>query len=237
MSVQLVLALGLNAPPHSFTNYVPGDNQAVCQAIRRVVQGKGQNCLYLCGGSGLGKTHLLQAACHDVSCNGGTPVYLPLAQMRQYSIDVVEGLDALDLVCLDDIHGIAGIDNWEHAVFSLFNRLYETHTPLLVSGETIPTHLRLHLKDLVSRLSWGGVFPLHPLGEAEQRIVLKKHAMSLGLQLPDAVITYLIRHCAPDIKSLIYWVEYIDKASLAAKRRITVPFIRSLMKSEVVGAI
>ncbi len=235
MSVQLSLALCLKAPPRSFTNYVPGANSSVAQAMQRVIQRQGQNSLYLCGKTGTGKTHLLQAACQEVSQQGGTPAYLPLTDIRQYSIEALEGLESLDLVCLDDVQSIAGMKDWEQALFTLFNQLHESHTPLLISGNTVPLELRLRLKDLVSRLTWGGVFPLRPLEEADQRRVLREHAAALGLQVPEGVVSYLLRQCGDDLKSLVYWLEYLDQASLAAKRRITLPFVRGLWKEQVVS--
>lgn len=233
MTVQLPLSLALTAPPHTFANYVPGPNRTVLQAVQSVIRGQGPGFLYLSGPSGTGKTHLLQAACQEITDRGGSPAYLPLSELRQYSTEAVEDLDNMDLVCLDDIHGIAGQSHWEQAIFSLFNHLHELHVPLLISGERPPTVL--HLKDLASRLNWGGVFVLQPLLPAEQRLALQQHALDLGLDLPDTVLAHLLRHCAANMKLLIEWLEYLDQASLAAKRRLTLPFVRKLLNSDVAG--
>jgi len=180
-----------------------------------------------------GKTHLLQSACQAVTEHGGTPAYLPLSELRHYSTESIEELDGLDLVCLDDIHSIAGQHEWEHAIFSLFNTLYELQTPLLISGNCLPT--ALHLKDLASRLNWGGVFILQPLLAEEQRLALQQHALELGLDLPDTVLSHLLHHSAMNMKRLVEWLEYLDQASLATKRRLTLPFVRKLFNANVTG--
>jgi DnaA family protein len=229
MTVQLSLGFAPTAPPHTFSNYIPGSNRPAMQAIHSVLRGQGQPFLYLSGPSGTGKTHLLQAACHEISERGGIPLYLPLTDIRHYSTEALDGLDSMDLVCLDDIHGIAGQDEWERAIFSLFNRLHELQIPLLISGACLPS--AFHLKDLASRLNWGGVFVLQPLQTEEQRLALQEHARGLGLELPDGVLKHLLRHCASNMKNLIDWLEYLDQASLAAKRRPTLPFVRKLFDS------
>src|SRR4030067_2411305 len=121
----------------TFSNYVPGQNEEVLHTVQQTLRSGGEQFVYLWGTAGNGKTHLLHAACHEVSIRGLSPVYLPLAQRHELAPQMLEGLEQLDLVCLDDIQCIAGDEAWEGALFHLYNRLRESGHPLLVAGDNI----------------------------------------------------------------------------------------------------
>lgn len=237
MGVQLPLAFGQTNQNYSLANYIPTENKTAYQALHQVIQRQSENCLYLWGASGTGKTHLLQAACRIVTERGGTPAYLPLADVHRFSAEVLEGLEHLDLVCLDDVHHIVGSAEWENGIFKLFNQLRESGTPLLISGHTAPNALGLTLTDLVSRFSWGGVFYLEPLNEKSMREVVQGYADLRGLRLPASVISYLMRHAPHDLKTLLNWVERIDYVSMALKKKPNLTFVRNLMSGEGVMSL
>jgi len=229
MPIQFPLDLNWQVPHHVFSTYVTGNNQLACQSLLQVISGGDENVLYLWGPTGLGKTHLLQAACAEVANRQGVPAYLPLSQLRNLPIEAIEGMDQMDLVCFDDMQSIAGLSDWEDALFCLFNQLRETNTPLLISGNAAPQALGLGLPDLVSRLSWGGVFLLEALSDEDTLQVLKTYAAGLGLALTDPVANYLMSRCSRDLKILIAWLDRLDYASLSCKHRLTVPFVREIL--------
>lgn len=211
----------------TFANYVPGINQAIYQTLQQLIVSQGQNCLYLCGG--IGKTHLLQAVCQQIGLQGKTPVYLPLKHFCQMDVRILEGIETRDCVCIDDIQAIVGLPHWEEALFHLFNRLKDNQTLQIISGDVPPQELGLQLPDLVSRLTWGGIFILQALDDDSKIQALQIHAAKRGLIFPDEVALYLIRHGTRDMHNLMTWLERIDYASLAAQRKITIPFIRTLL--------
>lgn len=233
MPVQLPLAFNWQVPSYSFSNYEAEPNQLAYQTLQQLLYGEHGQCLYLWGASSTGKTHLLQAACKSIAQQNATPVYLPFTELREFSPDVLEGLDALDLVCLDDIHLIAGLEHWERALFTLFNRLREAHTPLLVSAVAAPKALGLQLPDLASRLAWDGVFMLEALPDESKLKVLQNYSAELGMDLSEAVAVYLLKHCPTNLKTLINWIERLDYVSLANKRRLTVPFVRQVLNGRL----
>lgn len=224
---QLPLSVALHDAA-TFANYVPGNNQAIYQTLQQAVTTLTPNYLYLCGTTATGKTHLLQAICQEMGQQGKTPVYLPLTYFAQVDANILEGIEHRDCVCIDDIQAIKGIPHWEEALFHLFNRLKDNNILQIVSGNVPPQELGLQLNDLVSRLAWGGIFVLQPLDDDSKIQALQIHAARRGLIFPNEVATYLIRHGARDMHSLITWLERIDYASLAAQRKITIPFIRTL---------
>ncbi|MFA7618991.1 MAG: DnaA regulatory inactivator Hda [Thiohalomonadaceae bacterium] len=220
---QLALRLAL---PDSATlaNFHMGDNGALLHALK-----SDEPFIYLWGNPGAGKSHLLQAACHAAADAGDCPAYLPLRDLIATDPEVFEGLEAAGLVCLDDVDAIAGRQAWEQALFHLYNRVRDAGGRMLATGPAAPAGLDIRLPDLVSRLSWGPVFQLHALDDEGKMAALRARARARGLELSEDVAAYLMRRFARDPHSLFALLDRIDAASLVAKRRITIPFLRELL--------
>lgn len=186
---------------------------------------------YLWGSAGTGRSHLLQAVCHQFADRGMSSFYLPLRQCADYDPSVFEGLEALDLVCLDDVQCIAGNKEWERALFSLFNRLRDSDSRLLVSASCGARELPVLLPDLLSRLQSGVVFQIQTLSDEEKRNALQLRATKRGIALSDEVLSYVLQRNERSMPALFALLEHLDQFSLQAKRRITVPLVRELMDS------
>lgn len=184
--------------------------------------------VYLWGGTGTGKTHLLEAVCRLATGRGESAVYLPLRQRVDLAPALLEGLEALALVCVDDIDAIVGDADWEAALFHLFNRVRAGGGRIAIAGAASPRALGLGLPDLATRLSWGLVFQLQPLLDDEKARVLRARARARGMEMPEAVARYLLQRHARDMGALFELLERLDRASLAAQRRLTVPFVREV---------
>jgi len=208
-----------------FANYCAGDNLALLASLRATADGVGERFVMLWGAAGLGKSHLLQAACDAAARAGRRAAYLPLSEFVALSPAVLEGLEGLDLVCLDDLQAVAGEAAWEEALFHLYNRLREAGGSLVAAGDASPAGLPLCLPDLASRLAWGPVYRLQPLDEAARAQALQARAAGRGLELPDEVAAYLLRRCPRDLRSLFALLDRLDLASLAQQRRLTIPFV------------
>ena len=131
------------------------------------------------------------------------------------------------MVCLDDLGAIAGNDEWEVAIFDLFNRIKETgKTLLLMSADQPPQQLPIKLADLRSRLSWGENYQLAELSEYKKAAVLQQAARKQGLELPDEVAKFLLNRLDRDLTYLFSVLEKLDKASLQAQRKLTIPFVK-----------
>jgi DnaA family protein len=234
---QLLLDLAAPQPlPHyALDNFVPGANVAAYQSLVHLISQpeQGQTCMYLWGQASTGKTHLLQAASRAASERHITPAYIPLSQAKAFPPDVLDGLENMDLVCLDDIQHIVGLKDWENAVFRLFNQLRDAEIPLLVSANAPPKSLGLGLNDLVSRFSWGGVFFLEPLGESELRSVVQQYSVRLGLHLPLKTVNLLLRSVPSDLKMLIHCLEKIEHLSLVLKKKPNSSLVRHVLDDEL----
>ena len=212
-----------------FEDFVSGPNHAVVEALKHMPAEPGSS-IFLFGGEGSGKTHLLNALCYETREREGRAFYLTLKRLPKDAIASLQGLEKLDLVCVDDLHVIAGDEAWEEALFHCFNRIREANGRLLVSSRKRLSALDLGLPDLASRLAWGLRLPLLPLADNDKLAVIDLHSNALGLSLPEDVQQYLLKHHDRSMAALIQTVENLHQAALTNKRRITVPLAREVLK-------
>jgi DnaA family protein len=229
MTRQFPLNIGLNDSA-SLENFLPGSNLQAVTDLSRSLAGEGEPFLYLWGAKYAGKTHLLQAACRQAQELSRSAAYIPLDLASQLSPEVLSNMDGMNLVCLDDVQEIAGDPQWEEALFHFFNRLNWGDTLLLVSADHSPTTLPLKLPDLVSRLSSGVSYRLEALDDEQKLAALQGAAQRRGMTLSGEVSRYILQHCARDMGSLLNFLERLDRESLAAQRRPTIPFVRTLLQ-------
>ena len=223
MSQQLTLGICLRDDA-TFENYYLGKNAAVVHNLK--VQQEPYAFLY--GKGGTGKSHLLQAACHALGQEGEPVVYLPLSEEGLMPA-MLDGLESMSLIALDDIQHVVADENWEHAIFNLYNRVRENHGSLLVSSSQPLASLNVQLADLKSRLSWGPIFQLDALEDKEKQAALQQRAKNRGLELADDVVLYLLKRSPRDMNSLFTLFEKLDKASMVEKRKLTIPFIKDYL--------
>ena len=228
---QLALDIGWRRGA-AFEHFVAGSNAEAIQSVRQLAERGGMACLYLWGGEGTGKTHLLHAACEAAAAAGRRVAYVPLADYTRRPAEVIADFDAFHLVCLDDLYFIASRPDWEEAVFSLYQGLRAKGGGLLVSAPCSPHGLGLALPDLVSRLAAELVIRVKPLGDGERGEVLRLHARQRGLELRAEVADFILRHHRRDLHALICLLERLDRTALAEKRALTLPFVREAMVRE-----
>lgn len=225
---QIPLDLGGPERP-SLAMFLPGGNAEALAAVERAARGRDAGPLYLWGPEGSGKSHLLLAACRLAGEQGRRTAYLPLGRHAEWQPALLEGLEGLDLVAVDEVGAVAGESAWEQALFHLFNRLRDGGRSLLLAGAAPPAALPLRLEDLKTRLGWGLVLQLRVLDDDAKRAALMLRAHCRGFDLPGEVAAYLLQRCPRDLHSLFGLLDRLDRASLAAQRRITVPFVRALL--------
>ncbi len=205
------------------------DNYLASEANRELLNTLKQDLqheLYLVwGGPGSGKSHLLQACCviHE------NAVYLPLLDYAGSGDSVLDGLEQLDLVCIDDIQEVLGLLHWEEKLFALYNALQQAGSHLLLASNTAPTALTFTLPDLKSRFAAGMVYHLHELNDAQKLQALKIRAQAIGMPLEDEVLQYICARAERSTQHLFQLLDELAECTLNEKRRLTVPFIKSLM--------
>lgn len=225
------LPLALRCPPDQrFETFVGAPTGALLQlrAFARGDTGTGE-ALYLAGPAGTGKTHLLLAACAEAETAGRRTAYLPLAAAAGRLREALEAFEHADLVALDGLDAVAGTREDEVALFDAHNRARDAGRRLLYAARVAPDALPLTLPDLRSRLSQCVRLMLEPLDDAGRADVLRLRAQRRGLQLEDAAIDWLLRRVDRDLASLTELFDRLDRESLAAQRRLTVPFLRRVL--------
>ena len=230
------LPLGIRLRDTSvFASYFPGRNRSVVDALaalsaRRAGPNDGPTCVGVHGAASVGKTHMLQAMCASAHAHGLSAAYLPLREVAQLGGEILSGYGQFALVSLDDAEAVAGNAGWERALFRLHQELDEQGGRLVMSGAAPPAALQFRLADLASRLNGGVVLTLQPLDEQEQLAALQLRAQLRGFELPDETGQFLLRRLPRNMTALCTFLEELDAASLVAQRRLTVPFVKAVMK-------
>lgn len=241
MSVQQ-LPLTLRYPPDQrLETYVDAPDGAIAQ-LRALaththetagyVDPSGADWVYLAGPSGVGKTHLLLGACAEADAAGRRAAYLPLAAAVGRLRDALHALEGNDLLALDGIEAIAGRREDEIALFDTHNRARQAGIALIYAARENPDELALTLPDLRSRLSQCTRLVLTPLNDEGRAQVLRQRAQRRGLALEEAALEWLLKRTDRDLGGLTQTLDKLDRASLAAQRRITVPFLRQTLGAD-----
>jgi DnaA family protein len=225
---QLPLAVQLKDEA-TFDNFFVADNGLLLEQLSQQLP-EGERYIYLYGSGDSGRSHLLQAACHQADKQGFAALYLPLKQLKDYPPEeLFEGAEFSQLVCLDDLDCVIGQPDWELALFNLFNRLKDHRVALLVSASCSVRELKPDLADLASRLSWGGVYQLHNLNDQQLQQALQFRAGKRGLELSDELAQYIYLRSPRDMEALFAILNRLDEDSLVHQRKLTIPFVKIVL--------
>lgn len=231
------LPLGIKLPDNAtFTNLITGKNGEAIDHVKQSIAAhlEDHSAIYLWGLPGSGKSHILQAACQAVSNDRSTAVYLSLKQLTDtgeplFDPGILQGLESIDLVCIDDIDAVAGHTDWEEALFHLYNRIQIANSRIFIAGNSAPVNLNIILADLRSRLAGGWVFQLQLLSDEEKKQALQLRAHTRGIVMPNEVSDYLLRYFPRDMHALFSLLDQLDTASMVEQRRLTIPFVKNVL--------
>lgn len=225
------LPLALRFPPDQrFDTFVAAPAGAIAQ-LRAMAQGHGvAGSLYIAGAAATGKSHLLLAACAEAEAAGRRAAYLPLAAAVGRVRDALDAVEHADLVALDGLEVVIGDRENEVALFDAHNRARDAGRSVLYAARAMPADLDPMLPDLRSRLSQCARIALESLDDDGRAEVLRLRAQRRGLQFDEAAIDWLLKRVDRDLVSLTALLDRLDRESLAAQRRLTVPFLRQVLE-------
>lgn len=224
MSRQLALKVGL-PDLASFENFHPGSNREAVAAMRDAA-GHRPGVLYLYGGHGTGKSHLLYAAVKTAR-NAGRPAYYVSGDAAGPGTGEWLDLSGDGLVCIDDLgETLAAAE--ARALFSLYERMRGLSGSLVLSSRFSPGAVDWALPDLRSRVQSDLVYRLAGFSDRELEEALRLRAAHRGIDLSDEVVRFVLTRYERSPVSLFRLLDRIDTESLARKRRVTVPFLRAL---------
>ncbi len=213
----------------SFNSFFRQGNEALLQELFCVLDGnRAKRVIYLWGEQGSGKTHLLNACCYHLELRSQGYLYLPIEPGSGRVFDLGQVQDCA-LVCVDDVQNLVGNQVAQEAIFSLYEKVMSQWGAMIVSGTLPPAAINFELRDLQSRLMSGGVFALQKLTDDAKVAALKFRAQKRGFDLEDRVVDFIMTHYDRNTSALFALLERIDRTSLAEHRKITVPFIKTLL--------
>ena len=231
MNDAMQLPLRLAMPEYATWDqvYTRSEDMVVAQ-LKAFAANQGEGFILLQGAPASGKTVLLQTVCQEAQQGGQDAVYLSLEHFSQYAPEWLHDLQQHDLVCLDAIDTIAGNAEWEQAVFHLFNAMRDQQKRLLLATRQSLADAGWQLADLLSRLQSGLLLQLQPLSEHDIRQALQQQAQQVGLVLTDEVAEFMLRRLPRDMATLSQALTQLNHASLVAQRKLTVPFVKAVLK-------
>jgi DnaA family protein len=222
---QLPLAIGPEPEPR-FENFLPGPNVAVLAFLHNLPMPGAP--VYLWGPSGAGKTHLLQALAERCRAQGQLAAWFDAATAPPWSLPPGRAL-----VVIDRCEALAA--EAQHSAFALFEDAAAQGVQIAAAGRLPPVDLPLR-DDLRTRLAWGHVFALEPLGEVETRAAMRREADRRGIFLSDAVMDHLLTRLPRDLGHLMRLLDRLDAFALARARPVTLPLLRQLLVEEAAAA-
>jgi chromosomal replication initiator protein len=232
-------ALPIN-PDYSFENFVPGPNNRLAHAAALAVADKpgfAYNPLFIHGGVGLGKTHLLQAVCisllevnpqsriHYVSCDGFMTQFMNAVQSGRM-VEFRHAFRDVDMLVIDDIHFLAKRDRTQEEFFHTFNSLYQDKKQIILSSDAPPDEIPDLEERLVSRFSWGLVCKVDKPGYETRVEILKRKAAMFGMTIPDQVAGEIAQHIDSNIRELEGAIRHLQLTASVHKRPIDLAMAR-----------
>lgn len=229
MAKQRPILFDLNTAP-SFDNFVIGDNREIVAQCQSVAIKPDNTFTYLWGPSGQGKSHLLQATCQRARQQDINVFFLNLEHNSLPDIGILEGLDHYDLLCIDNIDRISGLETWEEVFFGLFNQIRDAGHGLFLTAACPPSELPCKLPDLKTRLSWGLILKLKALTDLEKIDVITLKAKQMGFEINAKIGQYLLHHYSRDLPVLWELLNVLNHETLAEKRKLTIPFLKQILE-------
>jgi DnaA family protein len=216
-----------------FETFYPGANVAVVSALREAATTPGRQVLWVWGAAGSGRSHLLQAAVAAAAAAGQSCAWLPLNMKEgvgDLSPGMLEGMGKLNLLCVDDVDAVAGDAEWERALFNVFEDLRNNDGRLIVTAAAPTNDVAFGLPDLKSRLASGPTWKLRAMDDDALLAALQLRSQWRGLDLPDETGRFLLKRVERTTEALFTLLDQLDEAALAAQRKLTVPFVSSVIE-------
>jgi len=230
---------------YTFENFVIGPSNRHAHAYSIAVAespAKTYNPLFIYGGVGLGKTHLIQAICHKVLANSNGTLkitYLPSEQFTNELINAIQHHSTAnfrqkyrntDVLVIDDVHFFGGKDSTQEEFFNTFNALYDAHKQIILSSDRPPKDIADLQERLVSRFGWGLTTDIQP-PDLETRIaILKKKIEREPVAVPDDVIFFIAQLIKTNIRELEGALVRIMAYSLMEEKPITVDLAKEVLR-------
>ena len=231
-------------PRNKFETFVVGDNNNFAHAAALAVAespGKAYNPLFVYGGVGLGKTHLLHAIGHHVAGGekGGRVAYMTSEQFTNAYIEAIQNNQLVqfrrkcrqaDVLLIDDIQFLAGKERIQEEFFHTFNALHEARKQIVLTCDRPIGALQNLEQRLTSRFEWGLVTDLQPPDGAMRLAILRKKAQCMAIQLPDEIMVFLANRIRTNIRRLEGALNRVASYEALTGRTLSLDQVENLLR-------
>lgn len=212
----------------SFANFHVGDNAEAVQHLQQLAERSGFAGAWLWGIPGSGVSHLLQAVCQYYGERGRRATYLPLAAVAGEE-GLLEGMDAFQLVALDDLQAWQDDSTLQRALLALYEQLRDRGHHLLAGAAGPAARCGFTLADLGSRFAALPSYRLRTLNDDGKSELLRRLARERGLELSDSVLSFWMARSDRSMGRLLNQLDVIDGATLEAQRTVTIPLVKEAL--------
>ncbi len=215
----------------TFETFIDNNNSQLLSVLKQLAQESLSEPLqyFLWGSTGTGKTHLLQAICNRQANTQQNAIYLPMKELVGQPASILNDMQQLDVLCIDDLDAVLGNKEWDRQLFLLINELRANNKSIVMTASSNPHEAMVSFPDLASRLVWGPVYKLNLLEDDKKSRAIQEHAKVRGLEVSDEVCSFLLKRFPRDLNKLIGLLDKLDKESLVQQKKVTVPFVKSVL--------
>ena len=231
-------------PKNTFSTFVVGDNNSFAHAAALAVAqspGRSYNPLFLYGGVGLGKTHLLHAIGHyALEENPRLKVsYLSSEKFTNKYIDAIQNNELAKfrrtyrktgILLIDYIQFLAGKERIQEEFFHTFNALHEAHKQIVMTCDRPANEIKNLENRLVSRFEWGLVTDMQPPDYETRLAILRKKAASINIQVPEDIVTFLAKRIRTNIRRLEGALIRVSSYQSLTGKSMTTSTVEGLLK-------
>ena len=228
----------------TFTNFIVGKpNELAFAAARRVAESEDVpfNPLFLYGGVGLGKTHLMHAIAHEIKRRNPLRrvIYLSAEKFMYHFIKALRFKDTVafkeqfrtvDVLMIDDVQFISGKESTQEEFFHTFNALVDQNKQLIISADKSPQDLEGIEERMRSRLGWGLVADIHPLTYELRLSILQAKEERLDVDIPENVLEFLAHKITTNVRELEGALNRIAAFSSLVGRQINIEMTHDLLR-------
>ncbi len=226
---QLALQIQINERASLDNFFISKNNNKAIQILKNILERTNNGAQIFIDDLGSnGKSYLLQAICNDFSNSNNSTIYIPMQKAINLEPSILEGINDLNLICLDDIDLISNQRDWELALFNLINECYEKDCFLLLSGSIDKLEV---IPDLISRIKKMEILRLKAIDDDELLRATQSISKNLNIEISDKNMNYLINNSRRDIKTVFGTLSQLEKESLERKKSIGLNLIKEVIQS------